>query len=254
MVNFTSPPGEHPFKQELIKMIGWYDANTARSLQKTVGVSELGIKCQRRLAYRLAGTPAVNHPDPWFAVIGSAVHDWLAYSLDVYQTVALNRTGANRRFLIEKKVRLTDDHLGIGGSTDLFDVDFLRVVDHKVVGNDALKRYIQEGPSPEYRVQAHGYGYGWELLGWPVREVCLVFYPRSNFLSNMHVWTEPYDRQVALDALARVRTIDLARRHGVSPTDWPAAPDKGWCTWCPQYNPALDRADEGGCPGPLTSR
>jgi hypothetical protein len=35
-----------------------------RALQAQLGPSEIGQACPRRLAYRIAGTPVVNNPEP----------------------------------------------------------------------------------------------------------------------------------------------------------------------------------------------
>ena len=243
---------DHPFKRELIDMIRWTDANSPRSLQTTVGPSEIGVDCLRRLAYKVTGTPEVNDTaDPWFAIIGTAVHDWLAYAIDAYQTTKLGRTGDNRRFLIEQRVRLADDEHGVSGSCDLFDRDEARVVDHKVVGNDNLRKYRDGGPSSVYRTQVHLYGYGWVRAGFDVREVAIAFYPRSNYLDTLHVWTEPYDQQIALAALSRLASVQQMTAV-LPPSHIPAVPDKTGCVWCPYYRPG-GPADKTGCPGPLTS-
>ena len=45
---------------DLTDVIKWTDNNSARSIQTTIGPSELGGDCERRIAYRLAGVNEVN--------------------------------------------------------------------------------------------------------------------------------------------------------------------------------------------------
>ena len=241
-----NPPqtGHHPFRDVLMQAIQWADLHSERSLQQSLGPSEIGIQCMRQLGYRLAGTPPVNlHADPWFAVIGTAVHDWLAYALDAYQRKVLGRTPPNLRWLIERRVDIHPP-LVPGGKTDVYDLDLEAVIDYKVVGADTLRKAQAEGPSQQYRVQAHTYGRGWEQAGRPVREVVIVFLPRSNFLAKTYVWSEPYDRSVADQALARVAAIDTLRR-AVPVHQLPTSDN---CTWCPYHRPHRP-ADDTGCPG-----
>lgn len=236
----------HPFKAELITAIRWANNNTDRSLQKFIGPSEVGTPCLRELGNKLAGTEPCNDPDPWFAIIGTSVHDWLAFSLDQYQREVLGRTGENRRWLIENRVDISHDKFGTSGSTDLYDVDEQRVVDYKVVGNKSLTKYRVHGPTPTYKVQTHTYGKGWRQRGFPVREVALVFLPRSNFLSFTHIWSEPFDESVADAALDRVGVVRDLLAAGISPNALPmASSDPGHCTWCDYRSPVQGV----GCPG-----
>ncbi|MGI5178652.1 hypothetical protein ACQEVZ_20180 [Dactylosporangium sp. CA-152071] len=246
----AGPPPAHPLKGELISMVRWFESNSPRSLQRQIGPSEIGVDCMRRIAYKLLGTqPANDTADPWFAFVGSSVHDGLAYAIDQYQRLVLSRTGENLRYLIENRVQVTLDENGINGSCDLFDRDLFRVVDHKIVGETALRKYREQGPSTVYRKQVHIYGLGWENAGYEVREVAIAFYPRSNYLDNLHVWAEPYDRQIALDALNRLDSIrQLAA--ALPPNLIPAQPDPAGCAWCDFYRPG-GPADATGCPGPL---
>jgi len=246
----VGPPAPHPLKVELIEVVRWFDANSPRSLQTTIGPSEIGVACLRRLAYRTANTPAVNTgSDPWFAIIGTAVHDWLAGALDAYQTVVLGRTGTNRRWLIEQNVSLPSPGGDVLGHCDLYDVDAHRVTDHKIVGAASLKKYRDTGPSAQYRTQVHLYAYGLVQAGHRVAEVSIAYYPRSSWLSDLHVWAEPYDEQVAVDALTRLASV--AQLAAALPMHLiPAAPDPVGCTWCDWYRPGRP-ADGTGCPGPL---
>lgn len=252
VATFAAPAGPraaHPPKPELINIVRWADANSARSLQTAVGPSEVGVDCMRRLAYRLSGTAAVNDTaDPWFAIVGTAVHEWLGTAIELHNA-ASGRPFEQRRFWVEQKVTATADAYGVSGSCDLYDADQQTVIDHKVVGATALKRYIDKGPSNVYRTQVHLYALGHVQAGRPVRDVAIAFYPRSGYLSDLHVWSEPYDEQVARDALSRAATV--AQLAAVLPPGQiPATPDPAGCTWCDFYRPG-GPADKSGCPGPF---
>lgn len=237
--------GTHPFVNEVIRMIGWADSNSARSLQVDLGPSEIGADCPRQLAYKLSGAPEVNDSaDYWFAVMGTAVHAWLADSLNRYQIEVLGRGPDNPRFLIEQRVLAVGKDYATPGHTDVYDLDNHRVVDWKLVGKSSLDAAVSGNIKPQYRVQAHTYGLGWSQLGYPVREVCNIYLPRSNFLRNTHIWVEPFDPQIALDALDRLARIDRLRQVvpiGMIPT--------GECTvWCAHLRPRQPLTDTG-CPG-----
>lgn len=69
---FDDSPGEDPLalrlKRQLIGIIKWADRNSARSLQKSIGPSEMGDPCDHRVGYRVAEVPEVNDKfDPWAA-------------------------------------------------------------------------------------------------------------------------------------------------------------------------------------------
>lgn len=239
---------EHPFKAEIMEIIRWAATNAPRSTQQAIGPSEIGNPCLRKIAFKVGRTPAVNKiGDQWFSVIGTAVHAWLAEAIDRYQREVLGRGPDNPRYLIEQSVRLPMPGEDVIGSCDLFDRDVGRVEDHKIVGATSLKKYVDYGPSTTYRKQAHLYGYGWEVRGYTVREVVIAFYPRSSFLQHMHVWSEPYDRQVALDALSRLHTVRQLRQV-LTPNLLPANGDRATCVYCPWFRPGV-AADERGCPG-----
>lgn len=232
-------------------MVREYDANRPRSLQKHLGPSEIGSPCPRQIAMKLAGTPEVNQvADPWFPIVGSAVHEWMAAMATWYNDVYLGRAH-NPRFIVENRVQVPTDGAGYdtAGSTDLYDVDFQRVVDWKIVGTTTMRKVDrgdtpQEKAGPQYTVQAMTYGKGWELAGYPVRSVLIAFLPRSNFLNKMKLVEMPYDRSIADRAQARVQTIDRLRLQ-LAPHEFPA----GDCTiWCPFYVPKVPLGPSS-CPG-----
>ncbi len=254
---FAAPAGPkvHPIKAELIEIIRWASSNAPRSLQRAIGPSEIGVDCMRRIAYRYTGARPVNTAsDPWFSIVGTAVHDWLDTAINLWCGHVLGTQPGGRwtqepRYLTEKRVTATADQHGVSGSCDLYDQERATVIDHKVVGATALKKYIDQGPSNQYRIQVHTYGKGYQQAGHPVREVAIAFYPRSGYLTDMHVWSEPFDESIADQALTRAATVrQLATVLPIGQI--PAHPDQAACTWCPFFRGGMGPADQTGCPGP----
>ncbi|GAA0638062.1 hypothetical protein GCM10010174_69880 [Kutzneria viridogrisea] len=240
-------PGDHPLAAGLRQVVIDTDRHAPRSVQVALGPSEIGEPCARKLAYRLMDETRTNaDSDPWAAIIGTAVHAWLA---DAFE--AANTRLGRIRYLVERRVEVRP---GLTGSCDLFDADTMTVIDHKVVGTTKMREYRLQGPPPHYRAQAHLYGVGYANLGLPVREVALAFYPRGGLLSGLHVWSEPFDpaiAQAALDrhdqVLALVDTLDV-ERNPANYRHLPATPSHG-CTYCPWFKPGTDTGR--GCPGHL---
>lgn len=240
-----APPGDHPLRRTFLDAIMWADANRGRSLQTTIGPSELGAACMRRLAYSLSGADTVNYSsDPWYAIIGTATHAWLAEAMNDYQINVLGRDPlTNPRWLIEQEVWIGDPNCP-SGHGDLYDLDFETNVDWKIVGPTTMKKVQAAGISEQYRIQAHTYGKGWRRAGRDVKQVMVVFLPRNAPLNSTYVWSEPFDESVADRALARLEAVNQARRL----IEIPKMPTADGCTWCPYYRPR-EATDLRGCAG-----
>lgn len=219
--------------------------NDNRGAQTTLGPSEIGTPCDRRLAMALMNVPAVNAGgDGWASFVGTCGHTGMA---EIY-TFADAGSG---RYAVELPV-----FLGIPtvprGTTDLLDRRDGTVVDWKFMGSYSLKKFKAEGPSDTYRTQAHVYGYGAKRAGEKVKNVAVVGLPRAgSSLDEMHVWTEPYDEKLAKDALARVEKIHQeVYVQGAKPqmqvaATFPAGDD---CRYCP-FHLKGDKEMVRGCPG-----
>lgn len=222
-------------------------ANAPRSLQRTIGPSEIGTPCVRRLAYKLCDWPTVNtDSDPWASIIGTAVHAWMEETFR-----AENERLGQERYVVERRLHIRGN---IYGNADLFDRAHGVNIDWKITSPDRLKKYRQNGPGQQYRVQAHLYGLGQENAGEQVNDVAIVFLPRGGRIDGLHVWTEPYDRQVALDALQRLdNVLTLLHQPGMDPGENPDAfayfpASDAYCTFCPWFQPGSTNAG-AGCPG-----
>lgn len=177
--------------------------NAPRSLQAQLGPSDIGTGCDRCLAHMLAGSAKRQQPTPWLPTIGTAVHEWL-------ETTVLRHMGdtGSDRYLPEVTVTVGDLRgQPITGHADLFDVHAGAVIDFKIVGKRTLDE-AKRGPKATYRNQIHLYGAGVAALGFDVRHVAIWHMPRNAIsLDAGHVHTEPWDPQVADDALQRANAL-----------------------------------------------
>ena len=224
-----------------------------RSAQKTLGPSEIGTECDRRLAMSLMGIEPVNPGgDGWAAFVGSCGHEGLE---QMFKWASAN-TG---RFETEMKLQFGST-LVPKGTGDLLDRTLMMFLDHKFMGEYSLKKLRAEGPSETYRIQVHTYAYGAILAGEKVKDVAIIGWPRAgSSLDGLYVWTEKYDKKIAVDALKRVERIhaDVQQRkqgidHGhyskleVAQTFPTGA--KYECKFCPFHLPG-DKEMARGCSG-----
>jgi hypothetical protein len=233
-------------RDELLHVIATQIDAHPRSAQTRIGPSEVGTPCARKLAYKLAGTPETNiRSAAWRPTVGTACHSWLEQAC-----VAWNASHSIERFYLEQRVTVgTIGGVEIIGSCDCYDRITATVIDWKVVGPTALKKYRrQSDPGQQYRTQAHLYGRGYVAAGLPVDQVAVMFLPQSGELSDAYYWTEPYDEQVALDGLSRADGIAtlVAALSRAAPIALPAVDSN--CSYCPW----LQRGSTDittGCPG-----
>lgn len=224
-----------------------------RGAQSTLGPSEIGTPCDRRLAMSLLQIPPVNPGgDGWASFVGTAIHAALA---DMF----LWANGNSGRYEVEMPLRFPSV-LVPKGTGDLLDRSMLMFVDHKCQGSWSRNKLKTSGPGDTYRAQVHTYAYGATLRGEVVEHVAIISWPReASNLDDLYTWTEPYNPSVAHEALARVdRIADLALgTHGPREFDGPhpgaveiasgfdVAED---CRYCPFYLPNA-RHLQHGCNG-----
>lgn len=215
---------------EITRLIEQAIVTQPRSLQRTIGPSEIGNPCDHCLAARLAGWEKHEVETPWVTVIGTSVHAWLE--------TAFNRLDPNHtRFLTEARVKVGQiGHTDIWGSTDLLDMQTGMTVDWKIVGDNSLRIY-RTGPSPVYRTQAHLYAKGWNDTGTPVNTVSIYFLPRNRQMRHGYWWHEPYQPDLAAAALARANHIQ--RQLDALTTVSIATRDK-WITTLPRADGCWD--------------
>lgn len=215
----------------LREMIWTAQSADPRSMQKEVGWSELGNRCERSLAYKAHEVPATNfEPDPLKTMMGHGFHKIMADAMGLF-----NHSG---RFMIEVPL----SYRGIPGTTDLYDQMRKTVFDWKSTSKSKLYRIRTGGPSSEQQVQAHGYGTALKAQGYAVERVALVFFPREGTLNDMLVWSAPLDTTIADAAVDRYERIAALPLADVSATPSPL------CPWCDHYQPNSTDLLRG-CPG-----
>ena len=225
--------------------------NQPRTLQTAIGPSELGTPCTRCLIHKLAGHTEQRTPGTsWLPYVGTCVHAELA---DTF--IRDNET--RLRWLVETTVDVGEvAGVPITGHADLFDIETGTVTDWKIVGKTTLDKVRRaRHPGPGYRIQSHAYGRGFVRRGLTVTTVQVAFLPRNEpSLSGAFIWSEPYDEQVALDALERAdRLSGFIATFGVDAVLASAGPHLGEysCSRWPDATPrpadpaAVDRQLDG---------
>lgn len=238
-------------KQQLLDVVKHGAAHQPRNLQTRMGPSGLGNPCNLAIAYELLEWEPTNaDSDPLPSVVGTGAHAMFASFFEAHDE---RLPDGRPRYLIEQRVTPRHD---IPGSSDLFDRLWAAVIDWKFKGATKLDELRRHGATETERVQAHTYGLGFENAGETVKHVAIVGVPRGGFLSGTVVWTEPYDRQVALNALQRKDDVlTLVEKLDVEndPAKWslvPRSPGSG-CRYCPFFLPASTDFSRG-CPGHIS--
>ena len=241
---FTAPGDEASALAERIKtIVNNRSANAPRSRQKRLGLSEVGEVCVRKIGYKLLDWEKTNPAtDPWASISGTAIHAWLA---DAFQEFP-------NQYLVEHPVKVTDE---LGGTADLFDINNKMIIDHKCVGATAMKSRKKDGMTHQQRVQINLYGLGIENErgAGSVEKVALAFYPLGGRLDGLHTIVEPFNRQLALDAIQRLEDAQVLLWQldpELNPQNWqiiPSTPSRG-CLYCPWFLPNSTDISKG-CPG-----
>lgn len=242
------PQADQPperLRDDLLNTITAAIMGRPRSQQTRLGPSEIGMPCVRRLAHKLAGTPEVNpRGAAWRPTVGVAVHEWLAAVF-----TEANRAEDVARWLVEFKVQpgMIGDQV-LDGHCDLYDRATSTVIDWKIVGAEALKKYRRSGPGEQYRVQGHTYGLGWVRRGVPVDRVAVMFLPSAAELPDAVLWQEPYNPAIAEAAITRANTIHALVRAAGSAAAGALPTADAHCSYCPWFLPGATDLTEA-CPG-----
>ena len=246
-----------PLHNTLKDMVRRHASSHPRHLQSRLGPSEVGHPCLRKLAQGLlfaghSGNPPdpINPPgDPLPSYIGVAAHSKMEDAAALDNTRIEAMTGDLGRWITERKVTVRED---LTGTCDLYDTWTNTVIDYKFPGTTAMTQYRKDGPSQEYRVQAHLYGAGYLNEGYHVERVAIWFLPRAGQLATSHLWSEPYDQGIVDATLAK---IDLAvamladldvDRHPERLALIPRTPKN--CSWCPYWSP-IPHPSPAACQG-----
>lgn len=137
--------------------------NTPRSLQRTIGPSELGTPCLRCLTMKLVSMPKQPETKPaMYTFVGTCVHEHME---------KLFSTLDPKRYETEKRVFITELPIPLGnpieegpmhifGSIDVYDTVANATIDWKISSSDRIKSIAHNGIPQEYLVQASLYGIG----------------------------------------------------------------------------------------------
>lgn len=211
-------------------------ATKPRALQRSVGASEIGSKCDRQISYALHGVPATNYRDPLRTLVGEEFHLALGELF-----TRLNSGSA--RWLIETPII----YKNLPGTVDLYDRHTATVIDWKTSTKDKIRRVRREGIPLRYKVQLQIYAAGLAALGETPRRVAVVYIPMDGELSDLWAWVSTVDEQQAIDAIERKERLEL-----IPPERATAKPDR-LCPWCNHYRPgSTDLAL--GCPGNIEGK
>lgn len=244
---FTAPGDEaSALADKITAVIQNRSANAPRSQQRAIGLSEIGEACVRKISYKLLDWNKNNtNSDPWPSISGTAIHSWLAEAFDDQYDGE-----ENKLYLVEHAVMINDE---LGGTVDLFDIQAGMVIDHKCVGATSMKSRKKDGMTHQQRIQINCYGLGLERAGYTVNKVALAFYPLGGRLDGMHTIVEPYNRQLAQNAMDRLnetRTLLWQLDPERVPSNWGLIPatTSRMCIYCPFYLPGSTDLSIG-CPG-----
>jgi hypothetical protein len=237
---------------ELFQIIERTIIGQPRSQQRRIGPSEMGVPCDRRIGFRLAGIEPINDRGvAWKPYVGTSVHEQMATMMAAQEVARYSDANATERWKVEERVTV-GDILGtpITGSCDLFDVQHGAVWDWKfTTRNQIREHYRPHGPGEQYRIQAHLYGRGFANQGHDVRTVGVIFFTRDGEFTDRHVWHEPYDEQIALDALARASSIQSALDAlGPDFTIPTLETADSHCRFCPWFRAGTSQIAQA-CPG-----
>lgn len=204
-------------KQTLVDALVKADNARPRSQQTAIGVSQLG-SCRRQVWLKLKATPETNPTLRLPAIMGTAIHSAIE--------AVIGSTGA----LIEERVEIE----GLPPATiDYFDPATGEVVDWKTVTLKNIPYFVTQ----QKRWQVQTYGYLLEQAGHTVNTVTLVGIPRDGTENDIVVHSEPYDEDVALQALAWLADVE-AREEAPNP-------ERDAASFCSKYCPFYGSACQG---------
>ena len=250
----------HDIARELRDLIAAGTLGTERSQQTQIGPSQLGTTCTRCLVHGLAETPRTTVDASLYSWIGTAVHSEMECLLvrdELRRAGHLGAAHTEPRWHTERRVVVGEithptrpgQRMILSGTADLY-VDGV-VVDFKTAGRDKARTIGDGRPPAIYVHQAQLYGLGYELAGYPVREVMILAIPRTGRQrltpADITHCAMPYDRADALATLARADSwARVIAAYGVQAALDLAGPHTGEEYSCGDYGdaPPPQRAKE----------
>lgn len=207
MISVPKPDSDPIYRRELLAMMQAKIDEHPRSAQVQIGPSEVG-GCPRKVAFKLAYGGDSDREGGWAAHRGTLIHAWLD---EVFKGAQRFMPDGSQRFFSDMRLEPVSDHIN-GGTLDLYDRLTETVIDHKCPGDFTVKAVRGGKWSEAYFIQTQVYGMHLEAMGYPVSRVALFILPACG--DDLHsvakgaiLATWPYDRQVALDAVAAIDRI-----------------------------------------------
>jgi CRISPR/Cas system-associated exonuclease Cas4 (RecB family) len=194
----------------LMKALTAHDNKRARSLQKEIGVSQIG-GCRKSVWLQIQGTPKENETLRLSSMMGTAIHTMIEK--------ALAEDDWDGDYELEREV--TWD--GLMGHIDLWIPKVGAVVDWKTTTKSKLAKF----PSEQQRWQVQIYAYLLEKNGEKPKTVTLVAIPRDGNETHIKTHTEEYNPEIVKEALA---WLDDVKQSTEAP-----APEMYAKTWCVNY-------------------
>jgi CRISPR/Cas system-associated exonuclease Cas4 (RecB family) len=194
----------------LMKALTAYDASRERSLQKEVGVSQIG-GCRKQVWLQIQGTPKENETIKLPSLMGTAIHKMIEE--------AISNGDISGDYELEQEVEWD----GLKGHIDLYIPSVGAVVDWKTTKKSSLTYF----PSTQQRWQVQLYAYLLEKNGKTPQTVTLVAIPRDGDERHIKTHTEEYNPFVAIEAL---QWLNEVKAQNEAP-----APEKYAAQWCQHF-------------------
>lgn len=225
-------------------------ASKALSWQVSELVNSLGWKASVIVAHREGfGVETVEHGVHFTPFDDNPFH--LPRKADQVRIEGSSRARYRVVRSVEKVPSVPTKCIDVDSDSHLYLAGEAMVPVHNCLGNTTFDKYTKVSdknptgdPSEEYRVQAHSYGLGFARLGFTVNRVAIMMFGRSKFLRDAHIWSEPWQPDIALKALHRMTLLQEHLARGNHPVTIAAVPG-GACHFC--KHKSADGGKDGYC-------
>lgn len=195
-----------------------------RTQQTTIGPSQLG-GCRRKVMYQLHGAPHVNHTERLASMMGTAIHSMIEEAFAAH--------GDPEDILLEIEVPGVED-IGLGpGHIDMYRRSDKSVNDWKT-SKLKSQRFFPKG---QQRWQVQVYGLLANSAGYETETVRLISIARDGTFDDILVHEEPYDENIAYQALDWLADLWAQKDSG-----WLPEPEMSGVIcekYCPYYSPEI---------------
>ena len=215
---------------DTVKRVRDFDAARPRSMQVSVGWSEVG-GCRSALGFRLDGAYVTDDTDTWAAQRGTAIHEYLGPVLEAPGV----------------RIEVDTEYRGIPGHADIVEPD--AVIDIKTTSLANSKLWAEDHSllRPK-RIQVHGYAAGLVDAGELPADctVRLLVVPVDGTFADWWAYEEPFDRALADEGADRLQWVrDRMTAGDPLPKDKPWA----WCSsWCSFFSLCRETGQPEGEP------